>query len=166
LKLLSKLHFLSLKVWRLFNINFMFIQIVGICYISLQTVTSKKTMKNVVLISLKFLLWLLSRHQTYGYECMTFSFFGGRNWSIQRKPLQETDIHYHIWHEILNLSINIPCWSWNKNTMKWFIYFNMLSIFITRILMKLKQHFSLSFYVCQFPAVVSSGYSSFFRQKN
>ena len=62
LKLLSKLHFLSLKVWRLFNINFMFIQIVGICYISLQTVTSKKTMKNVDLNLLKFLLWILTTY--------------------------------------------------------------------------------------------------------
>jgi hypothetical protein len=62
LKLLSKLHFLGLKVWRLFNINFMFIQIVGICYISLQTVTSKKTMKNVDLNLLKFVLWILTTY--------------------------------------------------------------------------------------------------------
>ena len=43
---------------------------------------------------------------------MTFSFFGERDWSTQRKPLQETDIHYHIWHEILNLSVNISCSCW------------------------------------------------------
>ena len=40
---------------------------------------------------------------------MTFRFF----WR-KRKPLQETDTHYYIWHEILILSINIPCLSYSS----------------------------------------------------